>query len=87
MAEIPGLSGLEIDERVTRWNPYRWCFRFRTEDFGGVHRDVFRDALIAEGIRCGTGLADLPSGRYLTFSFTCPSHQRMTVPASCQSGL
>ena len=55
LAEIPGLSGLEIDERVTRWNPYRWCFRFDSERFGGVHRDRFQQAAAAEGLRCGIG--------------------------------
>jgi len=55
LVEIEGLSGLEIDDRVTRWNPYRWCFRFESEQFGDVHRDVFREALAAEGIRCGIG--------------------------------
>ncbi len=64
MADIPGLSGLEIDERVTRWNPYRWCFRFHSDEFGGVHRDVSREALVAEGIRCGIG----PTKPLYTFS-------------------
>lgn len=53
--DIPGLTPLEIDERVTRWNPYRWHFKFVQDKFEGVSRDVFRQALAAEGIPCGIG--------------------------------
>jgi dTDP-4-amino-4,6-dideoxygalactose transaminase len=55
MEDIPGLRGLEIDERVTRWNPFRWHFKFISEEAEGVHREVFRQALAAEGVRCGIG--------------------------------
>ena len=55
MNEIDGLSGLEIDERVTRWNPYRFCFRFDSEGFGGIHRDTFLKAANAEGLFMGIG--------------------------------
>ncbi len=55
LEDIPGLSGLEIDARVTRWNPYRWCFRFDSEQFGGVHRDTFQRAAAAEGLSLGIG--------------------------------
>lgn len=53
--EIDGLSGLEIDERVTRWNPYRFCFRFESESFEGIHRDTFLRAVNAEGLSLGIG--------------------------------
>ena len=55
MEDIPGLSGLDVDERVTRWNPFRWHFKFISEEFDGVHRNQFRKALIAEGVPCGIG--------------------------------
>lgn len=55
LAEIDGLSALEIDERVTRWNPYRCCFKFESEAFAGVHRDTFREAAAAEGLSLGIG--------------------------------
>ena len=55
MESIPGLTGLDIDERVTRWNPYRWHFKFISEEFEGIHRDRFRKALQAEGVPCGIG--------------------------------
>ena len=64
LEDIPGLSGLEIDQRVTRWNPFRWHFKFISEEFDGIHRDVFRRALIAEGVPCGIG----PTKPLYTFS-------------------
>ena len=64
MEDIPGLSGLEIDERVTRWNPFRWHFKFIPHEFDGIHRDVFRKALSAEGVPCGIG----PTRPLYTFS-------------------
>ena len=67
MAEIPGLSGLDIDERVTRWNPYCWHFKFVSSEFEGIHRDVFRKALSAEGVPCGVGPTE-PLYRYDIFA-------------------
>lgn len=64
MEDIPGLSGLDVDERVTRWNPFRWHFKFIAEEFDGVHRNQFRKALIAEGVPCGIG----PTKPLYTFS-------------------
>ncbi|MBT3375580.1 MAG: DegT/DnrJ/EryC1/StrS family aminotransferase [Lentisphaerae bacterium] len=64
MEQIPGLTGLEIDPRVTRWNPFRWHFKFVPEEFDGVHRDQFRKALCAEGVPCGIG----PTKPLYTFS-------------------
>lgn len=64
MEDIPGLSGLDVDERVTRWNPFRWHLKFIPEEFDGVHRNQFRKALIAEGIPCGIG----PTKPLYTFS-------------------
>ena len=64
MDQIPGLSGLDIDERVTRWNPFRWHFKFQSEQFDGVHRDTFVKALRAEGLPCNIG----PTRPLYTFS-------------------
>ena len=55
LAEIPGLAPLTADPRVTRWNPFRWHFKFVPEEFPGVSRDRFRAALQAEGVPCGIG--------------------------------
>ena len=67
MKEIPGIAGLEIDERVTRWNPFCWHFRFISDAFDGIHRDVFRKAISAEGVPCAIGPTE-PIYRYETFT-------------------
>jgi len=80
MEEIPGLTGLEIDERVTRWNPFRWHFKFISEEFDGIHRDVFRKALSAEGVPCGIG----PTKPLYTFSmFASGKWGKTGCPVRC----
>ena len=80
MEDIPGLSGLEIDERVTRWNPFRWHFKFISDEFDGIHREVFRKALTAEGVPNGTG----PTKPLYTFSmFASGEWGQTNCPIRC----
>ena len=58
LAEIPGVAPLTIDERVTRWCFYFFHFKFIEEEWGGVTRDQFLEALRAEGVPCHTGHTD-----------------------------
>ena len=55
MEAIDGLHPIPRDARVTRWCFYYWDFRFVSEEFGGVSRDRFLEALRAEGVSCGVG--------------------------------
>ncbi len=48
--DIPGLTNLRIDERVTTQATYQFVFRFDGEAFAGIDRDVFVAALEAEGV-------------------------------------
>ncbi len=57
LREIPGLAPVDLDERVTRWNPYFFHFKYRSEDFEGIPRNVFQKALAAEGVHCASGQA------------------------------
>ncbi len=50
IAEIPGLSVLERDERITKQAGYQFIFKYDKEKMNGVHRDVFLRALAAEGV-------------------------------------
>jgi len=78
--DIPGLSGLEIDERVTRWNPFRWHFRFIRDEFDDIPRDVFRKALAAEGLPSGIG----PTKPLYTFSmFASGKWGQTNCPIRC----
>ncbi|MCY3970482.1 MAG: DegT/DnrJ/EryC1/StrS family aminotransferase [Acidobacteria bacterium] len=52
-AEIEGIDGLEnlrIDDRVTTQAIYQFVFRFDSNAFAGIDRDVFVAALEAEGV-------------------------------------
>ena len=55
MEAIDGVHPIPRDKRVTRWCFYYWDFRFVSEEFGGISRDRFLEALRAEGVSCGVG--------------------------------
>ncbi|MGH9840117.1 MAG: DegT/DnrJ/EryC1/StrS family aminotransferase [Blastocatellia bacterium] len=50
LKEIAGIGLLPRDERITRQASYHYVFRFHSAEFGGIHRNAFVAALIAEGI-------------------------------------
>jgi len=55
LREIDGVSPIERDDWVTRWNFYFYHFKFNSEQFGGISRAQFVSALAAEGLGCGSG--------------------------------
>ncbi len=60
MDAIEGIHPIPRDERVTRWCFYYWDFRFVSEEFGGISRGRFLEALGAEGVPCGVGAHGQP---------------------------
>lgn len=60
MEAIEGIHPIPRDERVTRWCFYYWDFRFVSEEFGGISRGRFLEALGAEGVPCGIGAHGQP---------------------------
>ncbi len=60
MEEIQGIDPIPRDERVTRWCFYYWDFRFVSDEFGGISRGRFLEALSAEGVPCGVGAHGQP---------------------------
>jgi dTDP-4-amino-4,6-dideoxygalactose transaminase len=50
LAPIPGIQALSWDSRITRPAIYHFLLRYDPEGFQGIHRDVFLQALRAEGI-------------------------------------
>jgi dTDP-4-amino-4,6-dideoxygalactose transaminase len=60
MEAIEGIYPIPRDERVTRWCFYYWDFRFVSEEFGGISRGRFLEALSAEGVPCGVGAHGQP---------------------------
>ena len=55
LREIGGVEPLRRDERITQRGYYFFVIRYNSEEFGGVHRDRFVEALRAEGVPCGAG--------------------------------
>jgi dTDP-4-amino-4,6-dideoxygalactose transaminase len=55
MEAIDGLHPIPRDARATRWCFYYWDFRFVSEEFGGISRNRFLEALRAEGVPGGVG--------------------------------
>ena len=55
LRQIEGVSPIERNEWVTRWNFYFYHFKFHSEGFGGLTLGQFRRALAAEGLSCGSG--------------------------------
>ncbi len=53
IAQIPGLSVIGKDERVTKQGAYQFIFKYDKAGMKGVHRDVFLRALAAEGVKLG----------------------------------
>jgi dTDP-4-amino-4,6-dideoxygalactose transaminase len=68
MKEIKGVEPIQRDERVTRWCFYYWNFRYISDEFDGVPRDKFLEALRAEGVPCGVGAHGQPIYRDAPFS-------------------
>ena len=60
MKEIPGVDPIERDPRVTRWGFYYWNFHYRQEEFDGVPREKFIQAMAAEGVPIGVGAHGQP---------------------------
>jgi len=55
LRDIPGISLMKKDRRVTRRSYHMYIFRFRRERWQGISRKRFIEALTAEGIPVGTG--------------------------------
>lgn len=55
LRQIGGVEPLKRDERITQRGYYFFLIRYNSEQFGGLHRDRFAEALKAEGVMCGAG--------------------------------
>ena len=55
LRQIEGVAPIERDDWVTRWNIYFYHFKFLGDQFAGLSRGKFVEALGAEGLGCGSG--------------------------------
>ncbi len=60
MNDIKGIDPIPRDERVTRWCFYYWDFRYIPDEFDGISKGRFLEALRAEGVSCGDGAHGQP---------------------------
>lgn len=81
LSEIDGVRPIDQDERVTRWNFYYWNFRYDVERFDGVPRDVFLEAVRAEGAPIGVGAHGRPI--YQNPLFESMNFGRTGCPIKC----
>ena len=56
--KIGGISALKREPRITKRGYYFYFLRYDSSKWGGVHRNKFREALAAEGVRTGTAHND-----------------------------
>ena len=83
LEEIDGVDAFERDARVTRWSIYYWNFRYIPEEFDGIPRDRFIEAVRAEGVPIYVGAHGEPiyqnplfqsmTGGH-TWPIRCPGH-------------
>ncbi|MFW6337043.1 MAG: DegT/DnrJ/EryC1/StrS family aminotransferase [Phycisphaeraceae bacterium] len=55
LRKIGGLVPLPEDDRITRRGYYYYVLKYNAEEFGGLHREDFLEALRAEGVAAGHG--------------------------------
>lgn len=55
LGRIGGLVPQRLDARITRRGFYFFVLRYNRDEFGGLPRDRFVEALRAEGVPCGIG--------------------------------
>lgn len=60
LEEIDGIAPIDRDPRVTRWGFYYWNLLYDQEGFDGVPRDLFLEAIRAEGVPFGIGAHGKP---------------------------
>ncbi len=82
---IDGVEPFERDERVTRWSIYYWNFKYKQEEFDGIPRNKFLEAVNAEGAPIGVGAHGRPIYQNPLFQsmnsdntwlIKCPQHDK-----------
>ncbi len=75
LRQIPGMAPLERGERCTRWGFYYYLFKFISDEFEGLSRQKFVEAMAAEGVSLGAGhmhpIQDNPLFRNRHFGPVC----------------
>ena len=74
---IPGIIPFKLYDDVTRIALHLFPFRYKKEEFKGLSRTDFLNALKAEGIPCSSGYRPLNSASYLGNTFETKNYKKM----------
>ncbi len=77
---IPGIVPHKLNDGVTRAAYHMYSFRYLPEQFGGVPRGKFLQALSAEGVRCSGGYSPLNKHDFVEHTFQSKNFKRMYSP-------
>jgi perosamine synthetase len=77
---IPGIVPHKLNDGATRAAYHMYPFRFLQEQFGGVPRGKFLQALSAEGVPCSGGYGPLNKQDFLEHTFQSKNFKRMYSP-------
>jgi perosamine synthetase len=77
LEQIPGIIPHKLYSHVTRSAYHLFFFRFKTEEFHGLSKHQFRQALVAEGVPVSPGYGKLNKMPYLNDAFQSKNFQKM----------
>ncbi|NQT11310.1 MAG: DegT/DnrJ/EryC1/StrS family aminotransferase [Planctomycetes bacterium] len=77
---IPGIVPHKLNDGVTRAAYHLYSFRYLQEQFGGVPRSKFLQALSAEGVSCSGGYGPLNKRDFLEHTFQSKNYKKMYSP-------
>ena len=77
LQQIPGLVPAKRYEGNNRSNNHIYMMRYKAEEFAGLTRDKFIDALKAEGIPCLSGYAPIDFKKFVREAFTLNGRLRV----------
>jgi perosamine synthetase len=81
IAKIPGILPYKLYDKVTRAAYHLFPFRFQKQDFKGLSREKFLNALRAEGIPCSSGYTSLLEMGFIKDAFESKNFKRMYTKA------
>jgi perosamine synthetase len=64
--DIAGITPAKLYDGVTRSAYHLYMFRYDRNEFSGLHRNKFMEALRAEGVPCSGGYGTMNTDRYVT---------------------
>ena len=77
LEKIPGIGTYKLNEKVTRAAFHFFPFRYNKEEFKGLDRSAFLDALNAEGVPCFSGYGTIHDKPYLEDAFRSKNFKKM----------